>query len=83
MTEKNSTVSVAVLGTGLIGAAIARNLARKGFHVRGWNRTAEKAQALIADGSDRTSPHRRARPTSPMVSFACFSFLWCFGGVRL
>ena len=51
MTEKNSTVSVAVLGTGLIGAAIARNLARKGFHVRGWNRTAEKAQALIADGA--------------------------------
>ncbi len=51
MTENNPTVAVAVLGTGLIGAAVARNLARKGFHVRAWNRTAEKAQALTADGA--------------------------------
>ncbi|WP_292894681.1 NAD(P)-dependent oxidoreductase [Nitratireductor sp.] len=50
MAENNPTVAVAVLGTGLIGAAIARNLARKGFHVRAWNRTAEKAQILTADG---------------------------------
>lgn len=42
--------AVAVLGTGLIGAAVARNLARKGFHTLAWNRTAEKAQALAADG---------------------------------
>lgn len=51
MTENNLTVAVAVLGTGLIGAAVARNLARKGFHVRAWNRTAEKAQALTPDGA--------------------------------
>lgn len=51
MTENNPTVGVAVLGTGLIGAAVARNLARRGFHVRAWNRTAEKAQALTADGA--------------------------------
>lgn len=51
MTETNPTVAVAVLGTGLIGAAVARNLARKGFHVRAWNRTAEKAQALTEDGA--------------------------------
>ncbi len=50
MTENNPTHSVAILGTGLIGAAVARNLARKGFPVRAWNRTAEKAQALTADG---------------------------------
>lgn len=50
MTDNNAVVSVAVLGTGLIGAAVARNLARKGFHVRAWNRTAEKAQILTADG---------------------------------
>lgn len=42
--------TVAVLGTGLIGAAVARNLVRKGFNVRAWNRTAAKAEALAADG---------------------------------
>lgn len=41
---------VAVLGTGLIGAPIARNLASRGFRVRAWNRTAAKAEALAADG---------------------------------
>lgn len=48
--SQNTPASVAVLGTGLIGAAVARNLARKGFAVRAWNRTPEKAQALTADG---------------------------------
>lgn len=41
---------VAVLGTGLIGAPIARNLASRGFRVQAWNRTAAKAQALAAAG---------------------------------
>ncbi len=41
--------SIAVLGTGIIGAAVARNLAVKGFKVRAWNRTSEKAQALAVD----------------------------------
>ncbi|AYG64419.1 NAD(P)-dependent oxidoreductase [Rhizobium jaguaris] len=45
-----STRAVAVLGTGLIGAAVARNLARKGFEVRAWNRSAQKARALATDG---------------------------------
>lgn len=46
----NPSNTVAVLGTGLMGAGIARNLARKGFAVRAWNRTPQKAQALKADG---------------------------------
>ena len=45
------SLRVAVLGAGIIGAAVARNLVRKGFAVRAWNRTAEKAQALAADGA--------------------------------
>lgn len=44
------TLPVAVLGTGLIGMPIARNLARKGFAVRAWNRTPEKARSLAVDG---------------------------------
>ncbi|MFF7245398.1 NAD(P)-dependent oxidoreductase [Embleya sp. NPDC008237] len=42
--------TVAVLGTGIIGAAIARNLSRNDFTVRAWNRTPAKAAALTADG---------------------------------
>lgn len=50
MTDNSSALPVAVLGAGIIGAAVARNLARKGFDVRAWNRSADKAQALAADG---------------------------------
>ena len=41
---------VAVLGTGIMGAPIARNLAAAGHEVRAWNRSADKAQALAGDG---------------------------------
>ncbi|MBM7775019.1 3-hydroxyisobutyrate dehydrogenase [Actinokineospora baliensis] len=42
--------TVAVLGTGTIGAPVARNLAKTGFEVRVWNRTREKADELVPDG---------------------------------
>jgi 3-hydroxyisobutyrate dehydrogenase len=42
--------TIAVLGTGVMGAPMARNLARAGNDVRAWNRTAEKAQPLSDDG---------------------------------
>jgi 3-hydroxyisobutyrate dehydrogenase len=38
-----------VLGTGVMGAPIARNLARAGLHVRVWNRSVAKADALRDD----------------------------------
>ncbi|MFG2671630.1 NAD(P)-dependent oxidoreductase [Streptomyces sp. NPDC048445] len=41
---------IAVLGTGIIGAPVARNLSKSGFTVRAWNRTQSKADALSADG---------------------------------
>ncbi|HSS59392.1 MAG TPA: NAD(P)-dependent oxidoreductase [Solirubrobacteraceae bacterium] len=37
---------VAVLGTGIMGAPMARNLAAAGHDVRAWNRSPEKAQGL-------------------------------------
>ncbi|MFU2048818.1 NAD(P)-dependent oxidoreductase [Bordetella hinzii] len=46
----DTSPTIAVLGTGLIGAPVARNLRKRGFAVRAWNRTAAKAQALTADG---------------------------------
>ncbi|MEV6968281.1 NAD(P)-dependent oxidoreductase [Hamadaea sp. NPDC051192] len=47
MTDKTT---VAVLGTGIMGAAMARNLARAGHAVRAWNRSRDKAEPLAADG---------------------------------
>lgn len=42
--------TVAVLGTGIMGAAMARNLAAAGIEVRAWNRSREKAEPLAGDG---------------------------------
>ena len=42
--------TVAVLGTGIMGAPMARNLARAGFTVRAWNRSRDKADPLAQDG---------------------------------
>src|SRR3954451_5162147 len=42
--------SVAVLGTGIMGAPVARNLAGAGLEVRAWNRTREKAEPLAEAG---------------------------------
>jgi 3-hydroxyisobutyrate dehydrogenase len=47
MTDK---LTVSVLGTGIMGAAMARNIARAGHTVRAWNRTRDKAEPLAADG---------------------------------
>jgi 3-hydroxyisobutyrate dehydrogenase len=43
--------TVAVLGTGTMGAGMARSLLRAGIPVRAWNRTASRAQPLAADGA--------------------------------
>ncbi|MEU7895081.1 NAD(P)-dependent oxidoreductase [Nonomuraea sp. NPDC049152] len=43
--------TVALLGTGIMGAAMARNLVKAGLEVRVWNRSKEKALPLQADGA--------------------------------
>ena len=43
--------AIAFLGTGRMGAPMAANLARAGFAVRVWDRTASRAEALTADGA--------------------------------
>ncbi|MEU6538208.1 NAD(P)-dependent oxidoreductase [Streptomyces sp. NPDC047000] len=55
-------LTVAVLGTGIMGAAMARNIARAGHTVRAWNRTRAKAEPLAADGAHVTeSPEEAVR----------------------
>lgn len=42
--------NLAYLGTGLMGAALAEAAAKRGDHVRAWNRTTSKAQSLAEFG---------------------------------
>jgi 3-hydroxyisobutyrate dehydrogenase len=44
--------TIAVLGTGIMGGGIARNLIAAGFPVRVWNRSREKAEPLVAAGAE-------------------------------
>ena len=45
---------IAVLGTGIMGAAMARNLLSAGMEVRVWNRSREKAEPLADEGATVT-----------------------------
>ena len=49
-TAGSKTYDVAVIGCGLMGAALARNFASEGLNVAAWNRSPERAEALTADG---------------------------------
>ena len=48
-----TTLKVAVLGTGTMGAAMARNLLKAGHEVSVWNRDPAKTEPLAADGARR------------------------------
>ena len=52
---KDSVPAIAVLGTGAMGAPVARDLLRAGFCVRVWNRTPGKAASLVAQGAQLAS----------------------------
>jgi 3-hydroxyisobutyrate dehydrogenase len=45
------TLTVALLGTGIMGSAMARNLLKAGHDVTVWNRTAARAEPLAALGA--------------------------------
>src|SRR5258708_37571210 len=59
MTSSNLP-SVAFLGLGNMGAPMARNLAKKGFHLRVWNRTHGRVEAFLRSVD---SLEVRAEPT--------------------
>jgi 3-hydroxyisobutyrate dehydrogenase len=65
VTENNTTI--AVLGTGLMGAAMARNLLAAGTEVRAWNRTREKAEPLADDGAKVTDSPAEAAEGADFV----------------
>lgn len=49
-TQASPDLTVALLGTGTMGAGMARNIARAGIGLRVWNRTAARAEPLAAAG---------------------------------
>ncbi|MFD1332071.1 NAD(P)-dependent oxidoreductase, partial [Methylopila musalis] len=60
---------VAVLGTGLMGAPMARRLLAAGFAVTAWNRTRAKADALVPDGAVvADSPREAARDADVILT---------------
>jgi 3-hydroxyisobutyrate dehydrogenase len=48
---RTAAPAIAFLGTGRMGGPMAANLARAGFAVRAWDRTASRAAALIEQGA--------------------------------
>jgi 3-hydroxyisobutyrate dehydrogenase len=62
-------MTVALLGTGTMGAPMARNLARAGLPAVAWNRTPAKAEALTADGVRPTAtPEEAAAVADQLVT---------------
>jgi 3-hydroxyisobutyrate dehydrogenase len=62
------TNDVAVLGTGLMGAPMALNLARAGFGVRVWNRTPERAERLEGELEVVSDPERAVTGAAAVVT---------------
>ncbi len=59
--------TIAVLGTGRMGRPIAHNLLAAGFRVSVWNRTAERAEPLAAEGARLASTPAEATAGADVV----------------
>jgi 2-hydroxy-3-oxopropionate reductase len=67
--------TVALLGTGLMGLPMARNIARARFPLAVWNRTRAKADPLAADGARVTdSPEEAIRGAQIVISMLSDGF---------
>lgn len=61
--------TVALLGTGIMGAAMARNLVAAGMEARVWNRSKDKAEPLSEDGAKvADTPEEAARGADFLVT---------------
>ncbi|MFF1882221.1 NAD(P)-dependent oxidoreductase [Pseudarthrobacter sp. NPDC058196] len=63
----DTRLKVAVLGTGIMGAAMARNLLRAGHEVTVWNRDTAKTEPLAAEGAVRASSPATAVKAADVV----------------
>lgn len=58
---------VGLIGLGIMGAPMARNLLRAGFPLVVWNRTPARADALVADGAQRAGSPRELAERAAIV----------------
>jgi 3-hydroxyisobutyrate dehydrogenase len=63
----DTKLTVAVLGTGIMGAAMARNLLRAGHEVSVWNRDAAKTEPLVTEGARRGANPAQAVEAADVV----------------
>jgi 2-hydroxy-3-oxopropionate reductase len=67
MTEP--ALRVAFLGTGLMGAPMARHVAKVGFALTAWNRSPDKARALVQDGASiAATPEEAVRDADLVIT---------------
>ncbi|GBD15290.1 2-(hydroxymethyl)glutarate dehydrogenase [bacterium HR26] len=65
----SSKARVAVLGAGIMGSAVARNLLRAGLGVRVWSRTRSRAELLQRDGAQvAASPAEAAQGVDFLIT---------------
>src|SRR5258707_4508067 len=71
-----SNVDIGFIGLGAMGSAIATNLVNKsGYAVTVWNRTAAKAESLVAAGAKRAhTPEAAGRRESIVFSMLAGGF---------
>jgi 3-hydroxyisobutyrate dehydrogenase len=65
--QNSNRTTVAVLGTGSMGAPIARNLLAAGLAVSVWNRTTARAAPLVDDGARLASSPAEAAKNADVV----------------
>jgi 3-hydroxyisobutyrate dehydrogenase len=69
MTERQSDSSVAVLGTGIMGSAMARRLSRAGLRTIAWDRMPSASAALAYDGVEQArSPEEAVRDARLVIT---------------
>jgi 3-hydroxyisobutyrate dehydrogenase len=69
MDGTGADLHVAVLGTGIMGSAMARNLVAAGLHTTVWNRSASALEALSAAGAAvASSPEEAVRDAKVVIT---------------
>ncbi|WP_454042109.1 NAD(P)-dependent oxidoreductase [Cellulosimicrobium sp. Marseille-Q8652] len=71
-TPSSSTLSVSVVGLGLMGRSLARAFLRAGHPVTVWNRTSSKAAQLVAEGA-RLAPSAGDALRSGSLTVLCLT----------
>ncbi|UJC80864.1 NAD(P)-dependent oxidoreductase [Rhodococcus erythropolis] len=69
-----NNMDVSILGTGLMGTALAQALIRSGTKVTVWNRTADRALPLAATGATVAESPQSAIAASPLIVISLLNY---------